>query len=92
MINPRHVLRTQIFADDQWHTIDFRGPIVHVATRSESYVEVWFIDDSEMKPAPRTVRVFGTGHQLAPEAGEHIGSAITPSGRLVWHLFEMRKP
>jgi hypothetical protein len=37
-------------------------------------------------------RVFRTGHPLAPALATHVGTAITPSGQLVWHLFEHERP
>lgn len=85
----RHVYRTAIPVDDQWHTLYLSGPIVHVATRGEDYIEVWHIDDtSNGKPVGRAFRVVGTGHALAPALATHVGTAVTPSGNLVWHLFE----
>ena len=82
----RQVFRSTVPVDDQWHTIELGGPILHIATRGEDYVEVWFLDDPATVAHDRTFRVYGTG-QLGVE-GEHVGTAITPSGRLVWHLFE----
>jgi hypothetical protein len=84
----RAILRQTIPVDDQWHILSLRGPIVHVATRGEDYVEVWFIEDSETKAEDRAFRVIGTGQLLAPALARHVGTAITPSGRFVWHLME----
>lgn len=86
MADSRTILHEFIPVDDAWHTIEVGGPIVHVATRSEDYVEIWFIQDPAVIPQRRTYRVFGTGH---PDVeGAHVGSAITPSGNFVWHLME----
>ena len=82
----RQVFRNTIPVDDNWHTIEVAGPVLHIATRGEDYVEVWFLDDSAVVAHDRTFRVYATG-QVGVE-GKHIGTAITPSGRFVWHLFE----
>jgi hypothetical protein len=84
----RAVFRAVLPANDQWHMLSLSGPIVHVGTRGEDYVEVWFIEDSDGTPTERAFRVVGTGHSLAPALAHHIGTAVTPSGRLVWHVFE----
>ena len=86
----RRVLRWMIPADDQWHELTTPGPILHVATRAEAYAEVWALDDPDGHVmTTRWLRVFGTG-QLGVE-GEYVGTAITPSRKLVWHVFERRQ-
>lgn len=84
----RQIYRAVIPVDGAWHILELHGPIVHTAARGEGAVEIWFIDDPAADPALRTLQVFGTGEPLPVDAGEHIGTAITPSARLVWHLFE----
>ena len=84
----RRVFRSLVPVDDQWHTVDFRGPIVHVATRDEHLVEVWHIYDNAAAPTRRVLRVFGTGQTLTDDDSLFIGTAIAPGGHLVWHLFE----
>ncbi len=86
-MNDRKVLRHVIPVDDQWHVVNLPGPIMHVATRQENAVEVWFIGRGDQRGEAHALRVFGTG-QPFPEAARHIGTAITPSGRFVWHLFQ----
>lgn len=82
------VHRVAVPVDDQWHQINVNGPILHVATRSEREVEVWFLADSAVT-WKRSFRVFGTGHPLPGGSYTHVGSAITPpDGRFAWHLFE----
>jgi hypothetical protein len=88
MSEPRSILRCSIPIDDQWHTLTLTGLIVHVATRGEDYVEIWFIEDPDGTPEVRAFRVVGTGHPLEPALTRHVGTAITPSGRFVWHLME----
>lgn len=82
----RRVLRWVIPADDQWHEISANGGIVHVATRAEPYAEVWSIVNDDLPDEVRRLRIYGTGAPLDPE-GHYVGSAVTPSGRLVWHVF-----
>lgn len=81
------VRRFQVPVDDEWHRFNVTGPILHVATRGEGYVEFWFLH----QPAvtwQRKFRVFGTGQSVA-ESVTYVGTAITPNdGRFVWHLFE----
>lgn len=84
----RSVFRQVIPVNGQWHTLFLRGPIIHVATRHEDCVEIWFIEDSDAGDEPRTLRVYGTGHAIDEPSAVHVGSAVTPSCRFVWHLFE----
>jgi hypothetical protein len=84
----RRVFRTEIAVDDRWHTVPLRGPILHVATRGEDYVEIWHLEDSAVVQREGTFRVYGTGEVLVLNTGKHVGTAITPGRSLVWHLFE----
>jgi hypothetical protein len=81
------VHRHHILVDDQWHTLNLTGPVLHVDARYDNAVDVWVLHTE----GPTTVhrfRVFGTGHPL-PDNVKHVGSALTgPGGMLVWHLFE----
>lgn len=79
------VRRWVIPADDEWHGLDLHGPVLLVATRAEVYVELWTEHDDDAPGRRRWFRIVGTGQ---PTEGAHVGSAITPSGRLVWHLYE----
>lgn len=82
------IFRQSIPVSDEWTELHLSGPIVHVATRGEDYVEIWFIDDPATEPEVRAFRVVGTGQPMAPALAHHIGTAVTPSGRFVWHLME----
>lgn len=84
----RTVYRTVIPVDDSWHEIELRGPILHVATRREDAIEIWHLHDDEQDATLHAFRVVGTGHQLAPALATYVGSAVTPSGTFVWHLWE----
>lgn len=84
----RRVLRWELPVDDRWHVLSLTGSIVHVATRHEDRVELWSVEDSEGKLLQHAFRVVGTGQPLAPALVTHVGSAVTPSGDYVWHVFE----
>jgi hypothetical protein len=81
------IFRYEIPIDGGWHKLDLTGPIVHVATREASVVEVWAVHHDDMPTVTRTVSVFGTGRPF-PESCVHLGTAIIPGGLLVWHLLE----
>lgn len=90
----RRVLRWNVPVDDAWHEIG-GGSVLHVAVREDpALVEVWTLE--RLKPnwpasdvtAKRAVRAFGTGHLLPPDLGRHLGTALCPTARLVWHVFE----
>jgi hypothetical protein len=88
----RRVFRTELPVDDQWHYRAINGPIVHVATRHETAVELWFIDDTDAPVHDRAFRVVGTGQPIAPALAHYVGTAVTPSGQFVWHVFEHERP
>lgn len=86
------ILRYEIPVDDQWHTLPIGGQIVHVGTRHADIVEIWVRDfQHAAHQLHRTFRVFATGQPIEGVTGFspiHRGSAITPGGAFVWHLFE----
>lgn len=83
----RSIYRYEIPVDDQWHTLDLTGDIVHIASRSVHTVELWAINED--RPSNRRgFRVYGTGQPI-PGDVLHVGTAIPPGGELVWHLIEL---
>lgn len=89
----RTVHRHEIPVDDQWHQVDLNGPILHVATRDPSKVEMWVLDNGDdLVYHQHWYRVFGTGQPLTDHTGKHVGSVVTADGALVWHLFEGHRP
>lgn len=80
------VLRHEVPVDDRWHALQLSGPIVHVASRNPRSVEVWAIATAAPS-VTRGFRAFGTGQALPPDV-QHVGTAVTAGGQLVWHLFE----
>lgn len=81
-------MRWEVPVDDRPHTLPLTGQIVHVACRQVDLVEVWSLDDGSGEPDPRTFQVVGTGHAF-PDDWQYRGTALSPSGRLVWHLMEV---
>lgn len=98
------VYRYEVPIDDQWHTLDLTGPVLHVGQREAELhqaarLAVWalHIDQQpaglKVEPKPRTFRVFGTGQPLTTQDNaaytvEHVATVIGADGYLVWHLFE----
>lgn len=77
------MLREVVLVDGRVHEI--AGRVLHVGTRVEGAVEVW------VQESPLLVEgyvVLGTGEEV-PAGWVHVGSAVTPSGALVWHLFRV---
>ena len=85
------IYRYEVPVDDRWHTLRLSGPIVHVAARQLDVVEVWALATGNPEHESQ-FRAFGTGHPLPAERIRHVGTALTASGRLVWHLFERNWP
>lgn len=86
----RTVLRTAVPVDDGLHEVDLRGPVLHVATRHEDIVEFWHLHDDQQDFTTSRFFVVGTGHATYPEKAEYVGSAVTPTGRFVWHLWSLK--
>lgn len=91
--NKRQVLRWEVPVDDDWHAIG-SGEVVHVAVREESLnrtainrIEVWTLEPDPQYRSTRAVRAYGTGQPIADADTYHLGTAIVPGVRLVWHLF-----
>lgn len=68
-----------------------KGAIIrHVGEQpmSKDNVQIWAQVDRREPLVPRTIRVFGTGHDLPNDPGTYIGTVITRGGMLVWHLYD----
>lgn len=83
----RSIFRQTIPVDDSWHTVELRGPVLHLNARAEDVVEFWHLHDTTQPATPHAFRVVGTGHTL-PANMVYVGTAVTPSGAFVWHLME----
>lgn len=53
------------------------------------WIYLWAEVDTDSKPFPYTVRVFGMGHLLPKEAMKHLGTVQQLDGMLVWHVYIM---
>jgi hypothetical protein len=75
----------------------FRWPVgaklVHVGTQdpdSPELVQLWvLLENTQMEQEDRRFVVRGTGHPLHDDE-EYVGTVLTFSGRLVWHVFEVK--
>lgn len=85
----RTVYHYVVPVDDHAHRIGLTGPIVHVASRYETAVEFWAIADVNAEETLHWFQVIGTGHAMPEPSKGVVGSAVTPSGQLVWHLIEL---
>jgi hypothetical protein len=81
------IYRYEIPVDDAWHEHQLSGAVLHVASRSRDTVELWALSSGGPAIA-RTFCVFGTGEPLPSGRVKHVGTALAPGGRLVWHLME----
>ena len=77
------VLRYEIPVDGEVHTRTVPGGLLHVAARQPDLVEFWVQDEG--KAMVRQYTVVGTGYPW-PDGAIHLGAAIVPGVRLVWHL------
>jgi len=65
--------------------------ILHFGYQNHAF-QVWAFVDPQAESETRIFRFAGTGHPINPKQKLHfIGTAITPSGHLVFHLFEVLK-
>jgi len=68
-----------------------KAKILHFDYQDDHF-QVWAFVDPQAESETRVFRFAGTGHPINPKQKLHfIGTAITPSGHLVFHLFEVLK-
>ena len=85
------IFRYEVPVDGRPHVLRLSvSPVLHVACRKAEMVELWVMDCGD-PPIERTFQVVGTGHPLPDGWVGHWGTAITPSGQLVWHLLEVAR-
>lgn len=85
---PKTVLKWTVPVDDQAHPIG-AGKVLLVASQygDPGEVQVWTEESADIGIRPtREATVIGTG-QAVPDGHEHIGSVVTMSGALVWHVY-----
>lgn len=50
---------------------------------------IWFeVPNDHSEREERTFAVFGTGHELPEDPGKYLGTATSPGGQFVWHVYE----
>lgn len=87
----KRVLKWPVPVDDHEHPIG-AGKVVHVDCAGESrVVYVWTEQHATTRRTGHglsSARVYGTGQPI-PDDAEHIGSAVTAGGMLVWHVYAL---
>jgi hypothetical protein len=93
----RRVFRVFLVVGAAPKTFEMTGPPVHVeAARlgvgpaAQHTVDVWYEHDDDMPEAPRTLQVFGTGHEL-PDGAVWRGTTARTDDGFIWHLYELEK-
>jgi hypothetical protein len=85
------VFKYDIPVNDEWIELELPdgAEIVHVASQygTVNEIQMWVLLDPDLAQTPRYFRVFGTGHEIPPEA-KFRGTCIVAEGHLVWHLME----
>ena len=90
-MSKKRVLRYEVPVDGESHLIPTEWyHVVHVDTRNPEIVEIWAEDIEGETHKGVCVQVFGTGHEI-PITALHLGSVVTDSGNLVWHLYEVKE-
>lgn len=64
-----------------------RAELLHVALQG-SRLCLWARVAKDAKEVTRTVRVVGTGWDNRAD-GVYVGTVLTASGALVWHVFDL---
>jgi hypothetical protein len=80
--------RYEIPVDDLTHTIALTGYPVRVAPVDgwSECLEFWAEHHADTEPVDRSFRVFGTGHEIPPDA-VWVGTADRTKNGYVWHLY-----
>ena len=78
------VLKWSVPVDDKFHSIGSGKVVLTECQYGPDTVQVWTEEKGE--PVERSAKVIGTG-QEAPDFTEHVGSAVTAGGTLVWHVY-----
>jgi hypothetical protein len=84
------IIRHTIEVNDLVHLVpvpDQPDPYLHLAARREDAVDLWVLDGPNLPTREAHLLVVGTGQTITPNQ-RWVGTAVTPSMRLVWHLVE----
>lgn len=77
----------EVPVDDRWHPVEAVMDPLSVGCREVGTVEFWAWEPHGGPWPERFFRVFGTRQEI-PDNVKYWGTAVAPSGRLVWHLVE----
>ena len=70
--------------------VTFRLPegfkVLHLDIDPNNKICFWALVDTSKPLVLMNVLVFGTGHSLPDEPGQHLGTVI--QGAFVWHVFQ----
>jgi hypothetical protein len=64
----------------------YGAKILHVGCQQDTPC-LWALVNPANPIVPHRFVLHGTGHDVSPYAGEHVGSFLMHQGRLVFHLF-----
>ena len=56
---------------------------------TEGHAQIWALVDPDAKTEKRYFRLVGTGHSIAEEIVQHVGTFNMMEGVLVFHIFEV---
>lgn len=88
----RRILKYTVPVDDQSHTFELTGDVLHVSpTPLGEVVEFWAEHDDEAPEFMRTYQVIPTGQEM-PRCSRWIGTGRASRLKLVWHLVELVRP
>lgn len=73
--------------DSQTITVPQGSEMLSVGAQGQD-ISLWFMCYPENAPEPRTIHIYGTGHEVPDDPGKFLGTALLFDGTLVLHAFE----
>lgn len=55
-------------------------------------IHAWFLLDDEQPVETRTIRIYGTGHEVSPLKQTYLDTVFVAEDQLVFHIFEIVAP
>ena len=85
-----------VITDRQEIKVPKDAKFIHVDMQSKNggvpEMNLWCEVETENRPSPRTIYIFGTGHPMPSDVKlEYINSVQMMNGSLVWHIYEEQK-
>ena len=65
------------------------GSRVLTAAVQDGDIQLWAIIPKQDSYLDRTIMVYGTGWPIEDPLGHYIATAISGTGKFVWHVFEV---